>query len=55
MDLSEFNSLMAHHIISRGWHVYRIKWINPYWDEQAVLKQIEDFLTWYRGIIEHEV
>lgn len=43
------------HVTSRGWHVYRIKWINPYWDEQAVLKQIEDFLTWYRGIIEHEV
>ena len=43
------------YVTSRGFYVYRIKWVNPYTDEQETVRQIQEFLTWYNKIIEHEV
>lgn len=37
------------YVLSQGWHVYRIKWISPRGDKQAVIKQIDEFIDWYKS------
>lgn len=48
-DAVEHDRKRNEYVQSRGWHVYRIKWINPHWNEEAVIQQITDFIHWYKS------